>query len=161
MEHQVNRIVGVFAASIVASSAIAADMPSRYSNALSPQADALANEMAYFRGVVNACRTSDGTILNQAYWSPRFAIVPESQRALFAATVKSRSIPTLQAMSGPDSALRCDDAIDAISSRYESIDDAGPGATPVCFDDPVGDYACSGVGEYDPLAGVNAILEGY
>jgi hypothetical protein len=117
--------------------------------------------MAYYRGVVNACRTSDGTILNQAFWSPRFAIVPESQRGLFASAVKARSMPTLQQMSGPDSALRCDDAIDAISSRYDSIDDAGPAATPVCFDDPVGDYRCPGVGEFDPLAGANAIFEGY
>ncbi len=154
-------VIATIAVSLVATSATAADMPSRYANALSPQADALANEMAYFRGVVNACRVSDGTILNQAFWAPRFAIVPESQRALFAATVKSRSLPTLQAMSGPDSALRCDAAIDAISSRYESIDDAGPGATPVCFDDPIGDYACPGVGEFDPLAGLPALLEGY
>lgn len=153
--------MATLAVSIFATSATATDMPSRYANALSPQADALANEMAYYRGVVNACRASDGTILNQAFWAPRFVIVPESQRALFASTVKTRSMPTLQQMSGPDSALRCDDAIDAIASKFDSIDDAGPGATPVCFDDPVGDYQCSGVGEYDPLAGVNAILEGY
>lgn len=144
-----------------ASAVIAADMPHHYKIRLSPEAVGLAGQMGYFRGVATVCRESDGTALNPAFFGPRLAIIPQIQKSLFADAVKEKSQEVAVSMSGPDSALRCDDAIEKITNRYPSVDEAGPAATPLCFDDPVGDYACAGAGEYDPLAGVDAILNGY
>lgn len=146
---------------LAASSAAAADMPSRHVGALSPEADALANEMAYYRGVVVACRASDGTALNEAFWAPRFAVVPQNQRALFAATVKSRAMPTLQQMSGPDAPLKCDDALDLVEDQFPSIAEAGPAAEPICWSDVTDTNRCGAAGDDDILAGVDPLLEGF
>jgi hypothetical protein len=139
----------------------AADMSSRSAQTLSTEVAALAEQMAFYRGVVVACRESDGTALNPDFFAPRLAIIPQNQKSLFASTVKRLSSRIALKMSGPKNALYCDVAIDKIADRYPSIIDAGPAATPVCFDDPIGDYVCPGTGEYDPLAGVDAILDGY
>ena len=149
----------VLALFLVASSASAADMSGRYG--LPPQLDSMASEMAYYRGIAIACRPTDGTNLNQFYWAPRLAIIPQSQKTLFSNTVKARSQPIVDQMSGPDRALRCDDALDGVESGYPSIFEAGLGAEPICWSDVTDMNRCTGTGTDDILAGVDALLDGY
>ncbi len=155
------KVVGVIVASLIASSAVAADMPARYSNALSPQADALASEMARFMGAAKACRATDGTNLNRIYWEPRIAaVVPQSSLVYFSNVVRARAVPTMQTLSGPDVALKCDDFLDATEDQFPSFSEA-PTGTPLCWSDVTDLNRCEGTGDDDPLAGLDAILEGY
>jgi hypothetical protein len=161
MEPKVKRIIGVITASLMASSAIAADMPTRYANALSPQADSLAFEMARFMGAAKACRYTDGTNLNRVYWEPRIAaVVPQSSLVSFSNIVRARAVPTTQMMSGPDVALKCDDFLDATEDQFPSFAEA-PTATPLCWSDVTDLNRCEGTGVDDILAGLDPLLEGY
>ena len=133
-------------------------------SALSPEIDALATQMAHYRAITVACRASDGTAMNKVYWKPFLAGIPSRQRTLFLATVKSRSEPELAAMSGPDSPLRCDDALDRIEDQFPAISGpfgAGPAAEPICWSDVTNTNRCEGVGDDDILAGVDPLLAGY
>jgi hypothetical protein len=150
----------VIIASLMASTASAADMALAH-HTLTPQVDMLASELAQYRAITIACRPTDGTILSRAYWQPRLSIVPASQKEQFTRVVKARSAPIIASMSGPDRALRCDDALDIVENAYPSIFEGGPAAEPVCWSDVTGMNACPGIGDDDILAGVDALLEGY
>lgn len=156
----------ILIASLIASLSLpanAADMPKRHEHviALSSQVDMLATEMAQYRAVAVACRATDGTNLSAAYWSPKLAIVPTSQKTLFAATVKSRSAPIIASMSGPDRALQCDDALDRAENAFPSVAEVTAAGTPLCWSDVTGTNACAGTGDDNILAGVDALLDGY
>jgi hypothetical protein len=151
----------IITVALLTTTASAADMP-RYANALSSDADVLASDMARYRGIAVACRVSDGTNLNRAWWEPRIAaLVPLSQRGIFTETVKRRSAPIIQSMSGPDSPLKCDDALDVVEDQFPSIAEAGPAAEPICWSSVDDTNRCEGTGEDDILAGVPALLDGY
>lgn len=150
-------LLSLFVFFVLVAHARAADMP----RGLSPEATALANEMAYYRGVAIACRPTDGTVLNKAFWEPRIATLRPTERAAFTASVKALTQPTLTQLSGPDAALKCDDALDLVEDRFPSIAEAGPAAEPVCWSDVTGMNACPGIGDDDILAGVDALLDGY
>jgi hypothetical protein len=154
-------ITATIVASLIATSAMAADMPARYANALSPQADALAFEMSKYMGAAKACRATDGTNLNRQYWEPRIAaVVPQSSLVSFSNVVRARAVPTQQTMSGPDVALKCDDFLDDVSESYPSFDEA-PTGTPLCWSDVTDLNRCEGTGNDDILAGLDPLLEGY
>ncbi len=145
---------------LTASSAHAADMP-RYTNALSPQADALANEMARYMGAAKACRYTDGTNLNRIYWEPRIAaVVPQSSLVSFSNIVRARAVPTQQMLSGPDVALKCDDFLDATEDKFPAYAEA-PTGTPLCWSDVTDLNRCEGTGDDAILAGLPALLEGF
>ncbi len=154
-------IAATLVASLIASSAVAADMPVRHVGGLSSEANVLAADMAWFRGVAVACSPTDGTNLNRIYWEPRVnAIVAPQQRMAFANVVKSLSAPTFQMMSGPDRALQCDDALDVVEDRFPSFAEA-PTATPLCWSYVTDLNRCEGTGDDDILAGLPALLEGH
>lgn len=155
-----NKLVTI-ALLLTASSATAADMPMRHVGALSPEANALAESMAWYRGVAVSCRPTDGTNLNRIYWEPRVnAVVGPQQRVAFANVVKLMSMPTVMQMSGPDRALQCDDALDVVEGRFPSFAEA-PEATPLCWSDVTDTNRCPGTGTDDILAGLDSLLEGY
>ncbi len=140
---------------------MAADMPSRYANALSPEADALASEMARFMGAAKACRATDGTNLNRIYWEPRIAaVVPQSSLVYFSNVVRARAVPTQQTMSGPDVALKCDDYLDFVEDQFPSYAEA-PMETPLCWSDVTDLNRCEGTGDDDIFAGLDPLLGGY
>jgi hypothetical protein len=157
------RIITTLVAVAIASPAVAADMPSRHRHvaALSPNIDALASQMAHYRAIAVACRASDGTNLSRAFWDTRLTAVPTSQKSLFANTVKARSNAEAAALSGPDSALKCDDALDVVEDQFPSVAEAGAQSTPLCWSDVTDTNSCDGTGDDDILAGVDALLEGY
>ena len=158
-------IATVVAFSVLASAAFGAGVTDRHHvRALSPSLEALVSQMAHYRAIAMACRGSDGTTMNKVFWKPYLETVPRAQRALFIATVKSRSEPELLAMSGPDSPLRCDDALDVVEAQYPAISGpfgAGPAAEPICWSDVTDANRCEGVGDDDILAGVDPLLAGY
>jgi hypothetical protein len=148
-------------AAALATPAIAADMTAQRVSALAPPVDALASELGHYRAVAIACRPTDGTILSREFWASRLTIVPTRQKTSFANAVKARSAPEIEAMSGPDRALRCDDALDQVEDRFPSVAEAGAGATPLCWSDVTDTNRCEGTGDDDILAGVPALLNGY
>ncbi len=155
------RIIGVIFASAVATSAIAADMPSRYASSLSPEADFLAFEMSQYMGAAKACRATDGTNLNRQYWVPRIAaVVPQSSLVSFSNIVLARAVPTVQMMSGPDVALKCDDFLDSVEDSFPSYAEA-PTETPLCWSDVTDLNRCTGTGMDDIFAGLDPLLEGF
>jgi hypothetical protein len=139
---------------------MAADMGrgSMTTSTLSPEAEALASEMAGYMSAAKACRATDGTNLNRFYWEPRInSVVAPTQRVAFSNVVKSRAAPMFN---GPDVALKCDDYLDVIEDRYPSFAEA-PTATPLCWSDVTDLNRCEGTGDDDILAGVDALAEGY
>jgi hypothetical protein len=142
-----------------AMSAQAADMRT---TRLSRDAEELADEMAGFVAISQACKSYNASSMNRSYWEPRInTTVPKGQLSLFAKIVAARAEPIRQQLSGPSSPLLCDDQLSALADRYPNLDEAGPAGFPVCFDDPIGDFDCNETHGYDPLAGVDALLEGY
>lgn len=162
---QISKFMTVIFLSCTVAIATGADAAGRgHGSTLSPTVDALASQMAHYRAIAVACRGSDGTAMNKVYWRPYLAAVPATQRPSFIATVKARSEPELLAMSGPDSPLRCDDALDIVEAQFPAINGpfgAGPAAEPICWSDVTDTNRCEGVGEDDILAGVEPLLNGY
>jgi hypothetical protein len=160
-----SRIATVVALSVVASAAFGVGVSERHHiRALSPSLEGLASQMAHYRAIAMACRGSDGMTMNKVFWKPYLDTVPRAQRALFIATVKSRSEPELLAMSGPYSPLRCDDALDVFEAQYPAINGpfgAGPAAEPICWSDVTDANRCDGVGDDDIFAGVAPLIAGY
>jgi hypothetical protein len=149
-----NHALIIASIALTLSSAHAADMPRKHISALTPSEQITAGEMAQAKAIAQACRASDGTILSRAYWTPRLAGVVH--RNTFSNVVRQRAnIIQAQEYSGPDVALRCDDQLDVLRDRYDE------GQSPLCWDDPIGGDACEGIGEMDPFAGLDALLQGY
>lgn len=128
---------------------------------LNAQEQVLAGQMSEAVGVARACNQTDGSRANEAYWRPRIdAVVSPSKRQLFAKIVKGRSEVIAAQMQSPSLPLTCDDTLDGYADRYGSTLDQDISALPLQWDDLSGAYG-TGTHDMDPLAGVDALLDGY
>jgi hypothetical protein len=157
-----NKLIASALVSALALSPTIAEAKKHHAQTLSPAIQLLAADFAKWRGVARLCRGSDGANLNPIYWQPKRALIPQSQMALFARTVKNQTNAFVAANNTADVALRCDDWMDDLRADFDSADPINdlPPLGPVCFDEPLGLWRCQGTGELDPFAGFDAILDG-
>ncbi len=132
---------------------------------LSPEFYPLVDRMAQARAIADVCRSSDGAIINRAFWEPLLTTVPDRQKRAFNAAVRSETSDIESAVDPRGAPLWCDDRLDELANRFPATVapplGAGLAAQPVCWSDPTGAYGCPGIGYDDPLAGVDPIVDGY
>jgi hypothetical protein len=158
------RMTYAVVATLMAFSAFAAEgtAPS-CQDILTPSEQLLAGEMAHWRGIAQLCRKSDGTNMNAAYWNPRLAPIQANKKTIFANSVKGQTQAFVQQNGGANVALKCDNWMDDVRNDWDAADPLSnaPPRGPICFDEPTGLWRCKGTGEMDPLAGLNAIIDGF
>lgn len=164
------KLAAGIAFALLSLSAQAADMGPRRrlhpaQQSLSPEFYPLVDRMAHARAIADVCRSSDGAVMNRAFWEPLLSTVPDRQKRAFNRAVQAATGDIESAVDPRGAPLWCDDRLDELANGFPATVapplGAGLAAQPVCWSDPTGAYGCPGIGYDDPLAGVDPIVDGY